>query len=121
MNPLDMFDPVYGNFVPVDSSQIISRDISKEQTGVYLQNQLRVDERWVLLAGARYDFARTNNRNHTAGGEEKANDEQLSLSGGIMYLADNGVSPYLSYTESFLPLPPDSPSPSQVPRIPAVT
>lgn len=103
-DPLDMFDPVYGNFAPVDSSQIISRDISKEQTGLYLQNQLRLDERWVLLAGARYDFARTNNRNHTAGSEEKANDEELSLSGGIMYLADNGVSPYLSYTESFLPL-----------------
>ncbi|MCK7566417.1 TonB-dependent siderophore receptor [Marinobacter xestospongiae] len=102
--PLDMFDPVYGNFTPVADADLLTRDIDKQQTGLYLQNQLRLDDRWVVLAGARYDHAETDNLNASSGAMQRSDDEAVSLSGGLMYLADNGLSPYLSYTESFQPL-----------------
>ena len=102
--PIDLFDPQYGNFTPINPDDLIYRDIDKKQTGYYLQHQLRLDDRWVFLAGARYDKAKLKNTNRTTTVKEKADDNQFSLSGGVMYLASNGVSPYLSYTESFQPI-----------------
>ncbi|WP_111412346.1 TonB-dependent siderophore receptor [Billgrantia lactosivorans] len=101
---IDVFDPVYGSFTPIDDSQRVQRDIDKQQTGVYLQNQLRLDDRWVLLGGVRYDQAETENANRTAELTERSDDNHLSWSGGVMYLGDGGINTYLSYTESFDPL-----------------
>lgn len=101
---VDIFDPQYGNFTPVTDADLTRRNITKEQTGLYLQNQLRLDDRWIFLAGARYDQADIVDRNQTAGSRQEADDDEISLSGGVMYLADNGLSPYLSYTESFQPI-----------------
>jgi iron complex outermembrane receptor protein len=69
--------------------------------GLYVQNQLRIDDRWVLLASLRHDRADTDNV--TGGVSQEAEADQVSVSGGIMYLADNGLSPYVSYSESFEP------------------
>lgn len=102
--PIDLFDPQYGNFTPIDPADLVEREIDKEQTGYYLQHQLRLDDRWVFLAGARYDQAELDNANRTTGVTEGADNDQFSLSGGVMYLAPSGVSPYLSYTESFQPI-----------------
>ncbi|PPK49957.1 TonB-dependent siderophore receptor [Marinobacter persicus] len=103
-DPIDLFDPQYGNFTPIDTSTLTHSETDKQQTGYYLQHQLRLDDRWVFLAGARYDQAELENSDLTAGTQEGADNDQVSLSGGIMYLAANGISPYLSYTESFEPI-----------------
>ncbi|HDZ39443.1 MAG TPA: TonB-dependent siderophore receptor [Marinobacter sp.] len=98
---VDLFKPRYGNYTPVAESDLTQRTVKKQQTGVYLQNQLRLDDQWIFLAGARYDKAETDNVAN--GTKERADDNQVSLSGGIMYLMNNGMSPYISYTESFQP------------------
>ncbi|MFC4258207.1 TonB-dependent siderophore receptor [Marinobacter lacisalsi] len=99
---VDMFDPVYGNYTPVTDTQLMDSDTDKEQIGAYVQNQLRIDDRWVLMASARHDWAETEAQ--TGANTQKSDDSQWSLSGGVMYLADNGLSPYVSYSESFQPL-----------------
>lgn len=53
-DPIDLFNPQYGNFTPITPADLIVQDIDKQQTGYYLQNQLRLDDRWVFLAGARF-------------------------------------------------------------------
>lgn len=103
-DPIDIFNPTYGNFTPVGADDLLTREIDKEQTGLYAQNQLRIDDRWVLLGGVRYDQADTENTNVTAGTTQRSDDDQVSWSGGVMYLGENGVNPYISYTESFDPL-----------------
>lgn len=103
-DPIDIFNPTYGNFTPVGADDLFTREIDKEQTGLYAQNQLRIDDRWVLLGGVRYDQADTENTNVTAGTTQRSDDDQVSWSGGAMYLGENGVNPYISYTESFDPL-----------------
>lgn len=103
-DPIDLFEPQYGNFTPITPADLIVNEIDKQQTGYYLQHQLRLDDRWVFLAGARYDQAKVDNINRDANTRQEADDDQLSLSGGVMYLAENGVSPYVSYTESFQPI-----------------
>lgn len=103
-DPIDLFDPQYGNFTPITAADLIVQEIDKKQTGYYLQHQLRLDDRWVFLAGARYDQVEVDSINRDADVRQEADDDQVSLSGGIMYLADNGLSPYLSYSESFQPI-----------------
>jgi len=103
-DPMDLFNPVYGNYTPLDRSDLVRKTITKEQTGLYLQNQLRLDDHWVFLAGVRYDQAETDNHDRDTDTHQRADDDQFSFSGGIMYLADNGLSPYVSWTDSFQPI-----------------
>lgn len=103
-DPIDLFDPQYGNYTALSDDQITRRDIDKEQIGLYVQDQLRIDDKWVLLAGVRYDQAETENVNQSTGTRERSDDDEVSWSGGVMYLSDFGLNPYLSYTESFEPI-----------------
>lgn len=101
---VDIFDP-QGNFPAVSSDQLTRRQIDKEQLGLYIQDQLRIDDRWVLLGGVRYDSADVRNEfepDNIATVDET--QTAISWSGGVMYLGDNGLNPYLSYAESFRPV-----------------
>jgi len=71
-----------------------------------VQDQLRVADKWVFLAGARYDSVDSSDdfSDVTGSSSQGYDDEQLSLTAGAMYLGDNGISPYLSYSESFTPV-----------------
>ncbi|GEK73763.1 MULTISPECIES: TonB-dependent siderophore receptor [Halomonas] len=100
---VDIFDPP-GSITPVSGDQLTRRQIDKEQLGLYLQNQLRIDNRWVLLGGVRYDSADVRNESELNAVTVDETQSATSWTGGVMYLADNGLSPYLSYTESFQPV-----------------
>ncbi|ALM54731.1 ligand-gated channel [Halomonas huangheensis] len=101
---IDLFNPQHGNYTPITDDQMTDRAIDKNQTGIYVQDQFRLDDHWVFLGGVRYDMADTDNVNETTGVKERADDNQVSWSGGVMYLSDIGLNPYLSYTESFEPI-----------------
>lgn len=102
---LDIFDPVYGAPVttPAFSSDATQRS---EQTGVYLQEQAKWDK-WVLLLGGRYDWASSDNSSLslTDGKKTKSSLDSKAFTGrlGVVYLFDNGLAPYASYSESFSP------------------
>ncbi|MGY2401841.1 TonB-dependent siderophore receptor [Pseudomonas sp. SDO5271_S396] len=102
---LDIFDPVYGAPVatPAFSTDATSRS---EQTGVYLQEQMKWDK-WVLLLGGRYDWASTDSTTKTlsSGAKSKSSLDSKAFTGrvGLVYLFDNGLAPYASYAESFNP------------------
>ncbi|MDV5169281.1 TonB-dependent siderophore receptor [Photobacterium rosenbergii] len=104
---INPWKPEYGNFTPIDPSLNIQRDISKTQASLYSQYQLKFQEQWIGIVGARYDWVKSENKGkgNTAFGpvdqKESRNDNQLSLNAGVMYLADNGLSPYASYAQSF--------------------
>ncbi|WP_110649580.1 TonB-dependent siderophore receptor [Salinicola peritrichatus] len=106
IDSVDIFDPDHDNFTPPDTGDPTDHNVDNEQIGAYVQNQLRLFDRWIFLAGARYDSVNGTDRfsDMTGSSSEGYNDSQVSLTGGIMYLADNGLSPYISYSESFTPL-----------------
>jgi len=112
VNPrdIDIFNPVYSNYVPVTTSISYSGGINR-QTGVYLQDQVALDK-WRLTFGGRYDWTRddTWTRSYTVatnryGARIPTRGEEEAFSGnlGVLYVADNGLTPYLSYAESFQP------------------
>lgn len=101
-------NPVYGNFNPLDPQYNIDREIAKTQASVYSQYQLKLNEKFIASLGARYDWVKTENQGQgmksateTVDQDFDRNDSEVSLSAGVMYLADNGLSPYASYSESF--------------------
>lgn len=91
-SPIDLYEPVYGNlpFVPGLSPRTVT---NTRQTGFYVSDQIRYD-RLFVSGGLRYDIARDG-----AGNTENV----LSKDVGLLYAFDNGISPYVSYAESFLP------------------
>ncbi|WP_426712133.1 ferrichrome porin FhuA [Cronobacter muytjensii] len=78
-----------------------------KQTGIYIQDQAEWDK-WVFTLGGRYDWTqqgttvRANSTTPVAGSIER-NDHQFTWRGGVNYLFDNGISPYVSYSQSFEP------------------
>ncbi|HDS1736499.1 TonB-dependent siderophore receptor [Pseudomonas sp. BP8] len=98
---IDMYDPVYGQ--SLNYVNPTRWDNTVDQTGVYLQDQLDWG-RWFLTLGGRYDWAKTDNRVPPSSDSSGSRDEQFSGRAGLGYKFDSGVTPYLSYSESFLPL-----------------
>ncbi len=76
------------------------------QTGLYFQDQIRIDRLSVLLGG-RYDWSRTVGETTTLATGRVApsslNAEAFTGRMGVIYNFDNGVAPYFSYSESFEP------------------
>jgi len=99
---VDLFDP-HGNFPTVPSDQLTRRKIDQDQLGLYVQDQLRIDDRWVLLGSVRHDSADVKNFDGRTNVTVDETQSETSFAGGLMYLGNNGMSPYLSYTESFRP------------------
>lgn len=96
--PLDLYDPVYGTF---DPSGITLSDVPQQrvaQQGLYVQDQIRLDK-WLATLGLRKDWADTRVEQGT-----RQKDDAVTGRVGLTYLFDNGVAPYLSYSESFTPI-----------------
>lgn len=79
--------------------------IDKEQTGLYLQDQIRLDQ-WVFIAGGRYDQFKSTETGvkYGAATNSKVDQSQFSGRAGVLYEFENGVAPFVSYAQSFEPI-----------------
>lgn len=96
---IDVYAPVYGNYT-VPTVFTPQPGVKQRQTGVYLQDQLKWG-RWNAQVGLRYDQARADTEGRPAAAVD---DTATTGRAGLVYLFDGGIAPYVSYTESFLPL-----------------
>ncbi|QFT84285.1 Ferrichrome-iron receptor precursor [Halomonas sp. THAF12] len=101
---INPFNPTYGSdgtIVPFSDN-----DRELEQTGVYLQDQIALGQ-WRLTLGGRYDWVDIENESENlASGttsQQQLDDESFSGRAALLYQFDNGLSPYISYSESFSP------------------
>ena len=99
--PLDVFDPVYGS-PRVSFGTFRSDDVEQRQTGLYIQDQIDIDRLSFILSG-RYDMADTEALNVLTGAVAEADAKAFTGRVGAIYNFDNGLAPYLTYSESFLP------------------
>lgn len=98
---LNAFSPVYGG-TAVTAPTFMKNTRSLEQTGVYIQDQVALDG-WRLTLGGRQDWVETSNHNRLAGTTASEERQKFTGRAGLLYLFDNGVAPYVSYSESFSP------------------
>lgn len=107
---IDIFNPVYSHFTPVTTSITHLGGVNR-QTGFYLQDQIAVDK-WRLTLGGRYDWAKDDTWTQAytvatntwgARAPTQVDSEAFTRNAGLLYVADNGFAPYVSFAESFQP------------------
>lgn len=97
--PLDVYAPTYGTFPlpPLDFTGT-GTPIRTRQVGLVLQDQMKIDDRWVVVSGVRRDYAKS----EAAGAPAPEYDEAAwSRRVGLVLLAPGGFAPYTSYSDSF--------------------
>jgi iron complex outermembrane receptor protein len=95
---INVFDPQYGNIPPASEfTYAASPDSTTEDLGLYINDQISVGN-WRITAGVRFDDTETNS------GTSSQSDDAVSTSVGALYQFDNGLSPYVSFAESFDPV-----------------
>lgn len=101
--PINVNRPVYGADMS-GVSYITLQDFNQktQQTGVYVQDQMSLDN-WRLTLGGREDWVHTGTRFNVNDATSTQRDKAFSGNVGLSYVFDNGVTPYISYTESFQP------------------
>lgn len=100
--PLNAINPQYANDANIGTPFPYQYLNKQEQTGLYTQDQMEWN-RWVLTLGGRYDYAMTSALNRNGDTEVKNHDQAFTWRGGLNYVFDNGIAPYFSYSESFIP------------------
>lgn len=112
---IDIFHPVHTG-PTATLSTVTYYGGTNSQTGVYLQDQIVLD-RWHVTVGGRYDWTKddiwsqsyaASTGRYGARVPSRVKDEAFSGNAGVLYAFDNGISPYLSYSESFTPSSYDS-------------
>lgn len=99
---LNAVNPQYGNDSVTPYDQPYQHLDKQRQTGLYLQDQMEWD-RWVLTLGGRYDYAMNSVYDRVTKSVDRQNDQAFTWRGGLNYVFDNGIAPYFSYSEAFIP------------------
>jgi iron complex outermembrane receptor protein len=107
--PLNIFNPVY--FQPIPTPDFLGADAKQriDQVGFYVQDQMKY-QNWVLTLSGRHDrISNRGNGFNLALDDPTINflnrDSAYTGRAGLTYLFSNGVAPYFSYSQSFLPQP----------------
>ena len=98
---LDAFDPVYGATVTPPATSFNAR-LRMHQTGVYVQDQISYNA-WHLVLSGRNDWVKSNQQDLLNDTASLLDQKKFTGRAGLLYLFDNGIAPYLSYTTSFQP------------------
>ncbi len=97
VTPINAYNPIYGQ--PFDAPALATMPkLDQSQLGLYIQDQLQWRQ-LTVVAGVRRDRA----KQKTAGSATQV-DEATSFRIGAIYDTGYGISPYASYSESFLPV-----------------
>lgn len=102
---INVNDPIYGLPItrPARSTAFYDYEQKTQQTGLYLQDQMAIDQ-WRLTLGGREDWVHTGTTFFNKGDATNTErDKNFSGNAAISYVFDSGFVPYLSYAESFQP------------------
>lgn len=105
--------PLLPTFPYSGSNTLISKE-KRKQLGLYGQAQINFDDHWELTLGGRHDWVRGDlfSRTNTvlASGttneivDRKTEENEFTGRAALSYSFDNGLTSYVSYTESFNPV-----------------
>lgn len=82
----------------------LNQRVTQLQTGVYLQDQVKFYDHWVLTFSGRHDWASDDTQDRMTGAPSRSQaDRKATGRAALTYLFDNGLAPYVSYSTFFLP------------------
>ncbi|RJE77533.1 TonB-dependent receptor [Pseudoalteromonas sp. MSK9-3] len=99
---LDLYNPEYGKtgFLPTTALIPDTPGKNDRQLGFYIQDTIKYDN-WVFNAALRRDKVKSQS---DAVNSVKTTQSATTGRLGILYSFENGIAPYASYSESFLPI-----------------
>ncbi|SFR85344.1 TonB-dependent siderophore receptor [Sphingomonas jatrophae] len=100
---IDLYDIDYDALVLPSVSADFSRDTQK-QLGIYVQDQIRFFDRVSVVLGVRRDRVRSDSVTADRSLRVNTVDKATTFRAGIIGEIGAGLSPFFSYTESFLPI-----------------
>lgn len=106
---LNLYAPVYRRSIPsfdlrALSAAYVNTYTKRDQVGVYLQDQIEIGA-LKLIASGRWDWyhQKTLNKKVAANNLTRLDQSAFTMRLGALYEFDFGLSPYVSYSESFEP------------------
>ena len=103
---LDLINPVYGNsgfdiLLPILETIPYRRtDTETTRNGLYVQDQIKLNEQWQVVAGLRYD----DYQDQDSISNTSADDTDISLRAAVVYSPTDGVSLFANFSEGFVPI-----------------
>ena len=99
---INVFNPVYFQSIPTPDIPFQDARQKLDQVGFYVQDQIKY-QNWILTLSGRHDKV-SNTTTDILNGENFLNkDAAYTGRAGLNYLFSNGIAPYVSYSQSFLP------------------
>lgn len=89
-------------YIPANNDSSYDMVRRYNQTGLYLQDQIKLDNWHVDLSG-RYDHIVSKKANETTDASRHRADDHFSGRASVLYAFDNGISPYVSYSQAVTP------------------
>jgi iron complex outermembrane recepter protein len=101
---ISVVNPNYNTPIPLVPTGTANQGFN--QVGLYTQDQIKFD-RWLMLLGIRWDHADSNTLSQTlatgATTTTQLSNDAVTKRSALLYKFDNGIAPYIQYTESFQP------------------
>lgn len=99
---VNVFAPVYSYDWAI-GAMTDNTGVKQSQVGLYAQDQIKLG-RLSFLLGGRQDFVTTRVDSDLFNTSASKDDSAFTGRAAVMYNFDNGIAPYFSYSESFLPI-----------------
>ena len=101
-------NPIYGAPQP-QPIVYLNQDLTQQQVGTYIQDQIRFGGGWLVTLNGRYDWVSTESHDGPTGwsaltSNKSGDDGQASGRAGLAYEFANGVTPYVSAATFFNPV-----------------
>ncbi|HEV2159400.1 TonB-dependent siderophore receptor [Bradyrhizobium sp.] len=105
---VNVFNPVYSYDWAI-GGMTDNTGVKQSQVGLYLQDQIKLG-RLSFQLGGRQDFVTTKVNADLVNSSASTDASAFTGRAAVMYNFDNGIAPYFSYSESFLPVLAATPS-----------
>lgn len=102
--PIDVYNPVYCGLSCINLGPYVNWRVKQKALGLYAQEQLTFDDRWILTLGGRYDHVDTTADYLDLGTQDDNSAHAFTKRIGLTYKVNPNLAVYANYSESFQPL-----------------
>ena len=102
--PLDIYNPSYCGLSCIALGPYVNWRVKQEAVGIYAQEQLTFDDRWIATIGGRWDHVNTTADYLGTGDKDDDTASAFTKRVGLTYKVTPNLAAYVNYSDSFQPL-----------------
>ncbi|MGY5810905.1 TonB-dependent siderophore receptor [Rhizobium sp. LEGMi198b] len=102
--PIDIYNPVYCGLSCINPNPFVNWRVKQQAVGLYAQEQLTFDDRWIATLGGRWDHVHTTADYVDLGTRDDNTESAFTKRAGLTYKINSNLAAYVNYSESFQPL-----------------